>query len=30
MVIANRVAHEANTAYKSSIDDLIRIVLDRI
>lgn len=30
MVIANRVAHEANTAYKSSINDLIRIVLDRI
>ena len=30
MVIANRVAHEANTGYKNQIDDLIRIVLDRI
>ena len=30
MVIANRVAKEANTGYKSHIDDLIRIVLDRI
>lgn len=30
MVIANRVAHEANTVYKNQIDDLIRTVLDRI
>lgn len=30
MVIANRVAKEANTGYKSSIDGLIREVLDRI
>lgn len=30
MVIANRVAKEANTGYKSQIDDLIRVVLDRI
>lgn len=30
MVIANRVAKEANTGYKNQIDDLIRIVLDRI
>ena len=30
MVIANRVAHEANTGYKNQIDDLITIVLDRI
>jgi len=30
MVIANRVAKEANTGYKTKIDDLIRVVLDRI
>lgn len=30
MVIANRLAGEANTGYKGSIDDLIRLVLDRI
>ena len=30
MVIANRRAGEANTAYKNSIDDLIQKVLDRI
>lgn len=30
MVIANRVAGEANTGYKNQIDDLIRLVLDRI
>lgn len=30
MVIANRVAKEANTGYKNQIDDLIKIVLDRI
>lgn len=30
MVIANRVALEANTGYKNQIDDLIRLVLDRI
>lgn len=30
MVIANRVAKEANTGYKSKIDDLIKVVLDRI
>ncbi len=30
MVIANRVAGEANTGYKGSIDDLIQLVLDRI
>lgn len=30
MVIANRVAKEANTGYKNQIDDLIRIVLDKI
>ncbi|MCM1109457.1 MAG: nucleoside phosphorylase [Clostridium sp.] len=30
MVIANRVAKEANTGYKTQIDDLIRLVLDRI
>lgn len=30
MVIANRVAKEANTGYKNKIDDLITIVLDRI
>ena len=30
MVIANRYAKEMNTEYKSSIDDLIRVVLDRI
>ncbi len=30
MVIANRIAHEANTGYKNSISDLIRIVLDKI
>ena len=30
MVIANRYAKEMNTEYKSSIDDLIRLVLDRI
>lgn len=30
MVIANRLAKEANTGYKSSINDLIRLVLERI
>ena len=30
MVIANRVAKEANTCYKNQIDDLIKIVLNRI
>ncbi len=30
MVIANRVAKEANTGYKNKIDDLIRVVLERI
>jgi len=30
MVIANRLAKEANTGYKNSIDDLIERVLDRI
>lgn len=30
MVIANRVAHEANTGYKNQIDDLIKTVLERI
>ena len=30
MVIANRVAKEANTGYKNKIDDLIKVVLDRI
>ena len=30
MVIANRRAHEANTNYKNSIDDLIVKVLERI
>lgn len=30
MVIANRYAKEMNTAYKSQIDDLIQLVLDRI
>ena len=30
MVIANRIAHEANTGYKNQIDDLIRIVLEKI
>lgn len=30
MVIANRIAHEANTGYKNQIDDLIQIVLDKI
>ena len=30
LVVANRVAKEANTAYKNQIDDLIQIVLDRI
>ncbi len=30
MVIANRVAQEANANYKNQIDDLIRIVLERI
>lgn len=30
MVIANRVAREANTGYKNQIDDLITVVLDRI
>lgn len=30
MVIANRLAKEANTGYKNSIDDLIKIVLERI
>ncbi len=30
MVIANRRTLEANSGYKNQIDDLIRIVLDRI
>lgn len=30
MVIANRVANEANTGYKNQIDDLIKLVLERI
>lgn len=30
MVIANRVAKEANTGYKNQIDNLIKIVLNRI
>ncbi len=30
MVIANRYAQEMNTEYKSSIDELIKLVLDRI
>lgn len=30
MVIANRLAHRAETNYKSSIDNLIELVLDRI
>lgn len=30
MVISNRRAHRANTGYKSTIDGLIRMVLDRI
>lgn len=30
MVIANRVAREANTGYKNQIDNLISLVLDRI
>lgn len=30
MVIANRVAKEANTGYANQIDDLIKVVLDRI
>ena len=30
MVIANRVAHRANTGYKNTIDHLIQLVLDRI
>lgn len=30
MIIANRVAKEANTGYKNQIDDLIKIVLNRI
>ena len=30
MVIANRYAKEANAGYKNKIDDLIKIVLDRI
>ena len=30
MVIANRVAKEANTGYKNQIDDLIKVVLNRI
>lgn len=30
MVIANRYAQEMNTAYKNHIDDLIRLVLERI
>lgn len=30
MVIANRIAHEANTGYKNQIDDLIQTVLERI
>ena len=30
MVIANRLAKKADTGYKNHIDDLIRIILDRI
>lgn len=30
MVIANRLAKKANTGYKNKIDDLIKVVLDRI
>lgn len=30
MVIANRVAKKANTGYKNQIDDLIKLVLERI
>lgn len=30
MVIANRLAKEANTGYKNQIDDLIKLVLERI
>ncbi|MDD7257062.1 MAG: nucleoside phosphorylase [Prevotellaceae bacterium] len=30
MVIANRRAKEANTGYKNSIDELVKLVLDRI
>ena len=30
MVIANRLAHEANTGYKNTIDNLIEMVLERI
>lgn len=30
MVIANRIAHEANTQYKNSINTLIQLVLERI
>ena len=30
MVIANRVAKVANTGYKNQIDDLIKIVLEKI
>lgn len=30
MVIANRVAKEANTGYKNKFDDLIKVVLERI
>lgn len=30
MVIANRVDKQANTGYKNKIDDLIKVVLDRI
>ncbi len=30
MVIANRVVKQANTGYKNKIDDLIKVVLDRI
>ena len=30
MVVANRYAKEANTGYKTQIDDLITLVLERI
>lgn len=30
MVVANRLAKEANTSYKNKIDDLVKLVLDRI
>ena len=30
MVIANRRVKEANTGYKNKIDDLIKMVLERI